>query len=52
MNAQHQYGAITINIIDDEFIYDPEHIIINYLKSNLFATDCFADTNIEIPQQY
>ena len=34
--------------IDEQFIFDTEHIIMNYLKLNNFNKDCFKGTNIQI----
>ena len=42
--------SITINTIDDELIYDANHILINYLKMNNFSPNCFSETNIQISQ--
>jgi len=38
----------TLENIDNELIFDTEHIIMNYLKMNNFNPDCLKDTNIQI----
>ena len=48
MNPQSQ--SITIRAIDDELIYDTNHILMNYLKMNNFSPNCFSETNIQISQ--
>ena len=46
MNPQSQ--SFTISAIDDELIYDTNHILMNYLKMNNFSPNCFSETNIQI----
>ena len=48
MNPQSQ--SFTISAIDDELIYDTNHILMNYLKMNNFSPNCFSETNIQISQ--
>lgn len=48
MNSQQQSQTMEITRIDNEFIYDREHILINYLKMHSFSKNCFQDTNITI----
>ena len=38
----------TLEKIDNELIFDTEHIIMNYLKMNNFNPDSLKDTNIQI----
>ena len=38
----------TIENIDNELIFDIEHIIMNYIKMNNFNSDCLKGTNIQI----
>jgi len=40
----------TIENIDNELIFDIEHIIMNYVKMNNFISDCLKNTNIQISQ--
>ena len=40
----------TIEKIDNELIFDIEHIIMNYIKMNNFSLDCLKGTNIQISQ--
>ena len=40
----------TLEKIDNELIFDIEHIIMNYVKMNNFKSDCLKDTNIQISQ--
>ena len=40
----------TIGKMDNELIFDIEHIIMNYIKMNNFNTDCLKNTNIQISQ--
>ena len=40
----------TIEKIDNELIFDIEHIIMNYIKMNNFNSDCLKNTNIQISQ--
>ena len=47
MNSK-QSQSMVITCIDDELIYDTEHILMNYLKMNSFSKNCFTDTNITI----
>ena len=44
MNPQ----SFTITQIDDELIYDTNHILMNYLKMQSFSQNCFSETNINI----
>ena len=37
-----------IEKLDNELIFDTEHIIMNYFKMNNFNLDCLKDTNIQI----
>ena len=46
MNPQSQ--SLEVTKIDDELIYDIDHILMNYLKLNLFSSQCFSDTTIQI----
>ena len=39
-----------IEKVDNEFIFDIEHILMNFLKMNNFNSDCFKDTNIQVSQ--
>ena len=48
MNSQQQSQTMEITRIDDELIYDREHILMNYLKMQSFSKNCFQDTNITI----
>ena len=48
MNPLSQSLAITQ--IDDEFIYDTNHILMNYLKMQSFSPNSFSETNIQISQ--
>ena len=48
MNSKQQSTSIEITSIDDELIYDTEHILMNYLKMLSFSKNCFVDTNITI----
>ena len=45
-----QHQTLGINQIDDEFIFDTNHIIMNYLKMNSFSKNCFTETDIQISQ--
>ena len=40
--------SLILEKIDDEFIFDQEHILMNYLKINHLNHDCFKGTNIQI----
>ena len=40
----------TIEKLDNELIFDIEHIILNYYKMNNFNSDCLKGTNIQIGQ--
>ena len=42
--------SVILEKMDDEFIFDTEHIIMNYLKMNNFNPECFKGTNIQISQ--
>ena len=48
MNPQEQSQSLAITQIDNELIYDKEHILMNYLKMNSFSQNCFSNTNIKI----
>ena len=48
MNPQEQSQSLAIMQIDNELIYDKEHILMNYLKMNSFSQNCFSNTNIKI----
>ena len=47
MNPPEKSQSWTITQIDNEFIYDKNHILMNYLKMNSFSQNCFANTNIK-----
>ena len=40
----------TIGKLDNELIFDIEHILMNYFKMNNFSSNCLKDTNIQISQ--
>lgn len=40
----------TLEKLDNELIFDIEHIIMNYYKINNFNSDCLRGTNIQIGQ--
>ena len=40
----------TIGKLDNELIFDIEHILMNYFKMNNFNSNCLKDTNIQISQ--
>ena len=40
----------TIGRLDNELIFDIEHILMNYFKMNNFNSNCLKDTNIQISQ--
>ena len=42
--------SLNLEKIDDEPIFDAEHIIMNYLKMNTFNPACLKGTNIQISQ--
>ena len=42
--------SLNLEKIDDEPIFDTEHIIMNYLKMNNLNPDCLKGTNIQISQ--
>ena len=42
--------SLILGKIDDEFIFDQEHIIMNYLKMNNFNQECLKGTNIQLSQ--
>ena len=42
--------SLILEKIDDEFIFDQEHIIMNYLKLNNFNKESFKGTNIQFTQ--
>ena len=42
--------SLILEKIDDEFIFDQEHIIMNYLKINNFNQECLKGTNIQLSQ--
>ena len=46
MNPQ----SMTIAQIDNELIYDTNHILMNYLKMQSFSQNCFSETNITISE--
>ena len=48
MNPQKESQSLTITQIDNELIYDKNHILMNYLKMNSFSQKCFSNTNIKI----
>ena len=48
MNPQQQSQFLTITQIDNELIFDLNHILMNYLKMNSFSGNCFSGTNIQI----
>ena len=48
MNPQEQSQPLTITQIDNELIYDKNHIVMNYLIMNSFSQNCFSNTNIKI----
>ena len=42
--------SLNLEKIDDEPILDAEHVIMNYLKMNVFNLECLKGTNIQISQ--
>ena len=42
--------SLILEKIDDELIFDQEHIIMNYLKMNNFNQDCLKGTSIQISE--
>ena len=50
MNSQQQSQSFTISQIDNEFIFDTNHILMNYLKMYSLSSTCFSETTIHISQ--
>ena len=48
MNSQQHSQTFTVSQIDNEFIYDINHILMNYLKMHSLSSNCFSETNIQI----
>ena len=48
MNPESQSPIITQ--IDNELVYDINHVLMNYLKMQSFSKNCFSETNIQISQ--
>ena len=48
MNSQQHSQTFTVSQIDNEFIYDINHILMNYLKMHSLSSNSFSETNIQI----
>ena len=48
MNPESQ--SLIITQIDNELVYDINHVLMNYLKMQSFSKNCFSETNIQISQ--
>ena len=48
MNSQFQTQSIIISSLDSEYIFDTNHLLMNYLKLNRFNKDCLSETTIQI----